>query len=940
MRLVATLLAIFCLSSDGATYYVSSAGSDSADGSYLSPFLTAGKAATVAMNGDSVVVRGPATFDERVTPRSGTTWIGNGYPVLRGFDLTALTNVSVIGFEITHSNTAANYHAVLMSGAGSCLIQDNYIHHVRQGGVRIGTTFGNLNIVRSNYIYSTGWLTGTNYDSAAAVYCFGTNNLIEYNRMARCSDFVSGLGYRNIVRNNRMEDVQTVYFSGTAPHVDGWESQPASTNAAVGSTWLLFEANTVSSNYLADSHALLLQSTAMNQTDAGINVGNAILRGNVVANLGSYVSVVAGWPRGRWYNNTVFGASKVSDDGVSGGTFALTAASNWIAANNIYSSIGIASNTPIYVTNAYSSGLASDYDIRHLSGGFGASESHGTSNNPAFTDTASEDFRLSVGSPAIAAAGPVVSTTSGATNSTSLDVSDASAFSDGWGIADGDRILVGSSAVSVSGVDYVSNRVTLTTAATWTNGAPVRWSSDVGALPYGSLPPSLSGLTFSTNGMSATVSDTNNVRFVEFLVAGVPIGIDYTSPYSVSTSVPYGSPIEARAYPRFSGQSVSKIQDTNSLKTLLVLTEATARGHLGRQFDDWVYQVRREGVWQFVQVIECPRFAGSYSSNTWSTLNYMSNAVRRFNPGAVQIVGRLPGLRIGGFSPDGHNTRCAWSFSWLGCTNLAFTDTTSWGMSGTTVMESNVPGDGTPDELVGAFSIPVAVIDFSGMATNSTPGTFASGYLAGQGACRAVDEDLALRQYFTNNLSYRRQGWTNAQTGLAYSALGVVGEIVTRNPLVTWTQVSNQTNFAGQIPKMLYEQLSLPEFSPDYVDGSGNWVRGFWSVCTKSYNWEGYEGAGSESGVHYPQRRLASGFTDRPLFLVATWMKHNISPPRWFCGASDITVADAIRTSAAAQSGSISFDISDVHGDLTLQIPRYTQAPPGRATVATLTIAH
>lgn len=373
---------------------------------------------------------------------------------------------------------------------------------------------------------------------------------------------------------------------------------------------------------------------------------------------------------------------------------------------------------------------------------------------------------------------------------------------------------------------------------------------------------------------------------------------------------------------------------------LLVLTEPVARGYLGTMFDDWIYQIRREGEWATVHVIECPRFTGGFSSNSWATLNYMSNAVRRLNPSAIQIVGRLPGLRTGGFAPDGHNVRCSWDYSWLGCTNLTFTDTTSWGMAGTTVMESNTAGDGSPDELVGTFSVPVAVIDFSGMATNSGGGTFSSGYLAGQGTCRAIDESYALRSYFTNDLAYRRQVWTNALTGLVYSSIGIASQVSSSNSFLSWTSTGNQTNFGGSNSKMIYEQLTLSEFSPNYVNGAGSWARAFWSVGSKSYNWEQYEGTGSESGVKFPLRRLANGYSVNPVSLVYSWMKHNVSPPRWFVGSSDVTVADAIRTSAAAQSGTISFDISNVFGDLTLKVPRYTEQPPGRATVATLNVAH
>ena len=370
----------------------------------------------------------------------------------------------------------------------------------------------------------------------------------------------------------------------------------------------------------------------------------------------------------------------------------------------------------------------------------------------------------------------------------------------------------------------------------------------------------------------------------------------------------------------------------------VVIIDTTARNYLGTQLDDWAYQVKRETNF-VVRIVETDRWTGDYTNNNWTSINSISNIITRETPDALLLIGRLPFVKIGAFAPDGHNLRAAASRAIFGCTNYTLPDTTSWGLAGTTVMESNVPSDGIPDTLVASFSFPVGVIDFSGMTTNSNVGTFASGYYSGQGACRVVDERNALKLYFTNNLAYRRKQWTNSWTGLLYSPIANSSSVSASNTVVTWTTTVAQTNISGGNWKFVWEQLTLPDFSPNYVTDAGSWVRAFWIVSTKSYNWEGYEGKGAESGVKYPQRHLIPGLDNATPCLVYSWSKSTFGvTPTWTIKSTDVTVADAMRSSAASQGGVVTLDIFNVWGDLTLQIPQYTQQAPGASRVGTLSV--
>ena len=174
---------------------------------------------------------------------------------------------------------------------------------------------------------------------------------------------------------------------------------------------------------------------------------------------------------------------------------------------------------------------------------------------------------------------------------------------------------------------------------------------------------------------------------------------------------------------------------------------------------------------------------------------------------------------------------------------------------------------------------------------------------------------------------------------MLYSPIANSSSVSASNTVVTWTTTVAQTNISGGNWKFVWEQLTLPDFSPNYVTDAGSWVRAFWIVSTKSYNWEGYEGKGAESGVKYPQRHLIPGLDNATPCLVYSWSKSTFGvTPTWTIKSTDVTVADAMRSSAASQGGVVTLDIFNVWGDLTLQIPQYTQQAPGASRVGTLSV--
>jgi hypothetical protein len=100
------------------------------------------------------------------------------------------------------------------------------------------------------------------------------------------------------------------------------------------------------------------------------------------------------------------------------------------------------------------------------------------------------NFGLRDGSPAIDAGRPVTSAMESGSGSTSIIVEDARFFCDGFGVADGDLIKIGSGeAVRIASIDTLSNTITLESPRSWNNGDGVHLAyegaaPDIGAFEF------------------------------------------------------------------------------------------------------------------------------------------------------------------------------------------------------------------------------------------------------------------------------------------------------------------------------------------------------------------------------------------------------------------------------------------------------------------------
>jgi hypothetical protein len=382
----------------------------------------------------------------------------------------------------------------------------------------------------------------------------------------------------------------------------------------------------------------------------------------------------------------------------------------------------------------------------------------------------------------------------------------------------------------------------------------------------------------------------------------------------------------------------SAISACGATKTLLILEDQTAVGLCDKIYRDWLNEIAGGG-WR-IKRVPIPRWDRNWASNNWVSLNLMSNAVVWANPDAVQVFGSLPFLQTYAHAADGHEYRRAWTDAQLGCTNIVYTDETMFFTEGTvqgqpSVIGTNAPGDGFPDQVGARFHIPVSRIDAAGMPLVGGAGNFASGYLAGTYRMPAIDEGLWLRRYLTSNVAYRRREFTFAELGQIESA-GWLNHatISAANTSVTWSNVLPD-GFAGTTNRLAYVHTEWGSASPNYITSEGVAKLSCIHIVYKSYHME------VAAGENYLGRVLFPGWWVRPLAFVAAWGYGDTGQnPYWSGRAEDETVADFIRSSVLQASGTnpptALFYRHWIVGDVTLPIDPITTNPVGTTEASTL----
>lgn len=551
------LILIFVLTWDviGSTFYVRTDGSNSNDGlsnASGGAWLTIGYAESQMQAGDVIRVQ-TGTYNERVAVAgvSGTsddwiTFVADGQVVCRGFDLTGVSYIRLVGFEITH-NTLDYQRGITMAGTcANIQIIDNYIHNVYRDGIVAASTGSAVSYVtiRGNTFEYIGQVPGVNTNAACvgigSAYITPHHWLVEYNTISKAPDFVNVFGTNVIVRNNYLHDFQNAYWNTTdaAWHSDMF--QTGSDGAVVGTRHQVYERNFTGDSTEAHSHFALWQDTV----SAGDT--NILVRGNVAFNFGSGGVGVIGVDKVSIYNNTFYKLCQISPGAISifykGGSSATNYTYDNLVANTLIYDRGLSTDALVLGSGADPSTATFTHNLGYISG---AESSYVSTSDPLLVDVSTKSFRLQAGSPAIDAGTNLVSITSADGSGTSFDVNDGQLLIDGWGLVDGDTVTVGATTTRITGIS--ENTVTVADSVTWTEGDPVSWgtdtSPDIGAFPYGSAELTAASIIRAED--TYTVNVTGDARGVWFYVDGIPTTWDATPPYAATIA---SGTVTAKAY--------------------------------------------------------------------------------------------------------------------------------------------------------------------------------------------------------------------------------------------------------------------------------------------------------------------------------------------------------------------------------------------------------
>jgi hypothetical protein len=521
------------------------------------PWKTIGRANGTLKAGDTVAI-GAGTYEEEISPQNSgapkapITYVARAgdRPVVRHVMLLRREYVRIMGIEITQ-NTNAYRHGIEIYASHHCEILNNYIHHTAGQGIRNNAYYGssNYNIIRGNTITYTGYPQDLPGEARGhtAINLLCQHTLIEYNDISHATDFINTNGGYNIIRNNYLHNFRNTDFpdgSGDAAHVDIW--QPYGVPGDLSDHNVL-EYNWASDNLELNSHFAQIRD----ETRPRSGEKEFIIRGNVALRMGSYACQFGAIDNVHVYNNTfvdlcrarpadrrawvTIGFNTEGDD-PSTGSYVL---------NNIFYAVCRPDGGRIISVGEGCSAVMSNNACEESGGHASCSVTSGI----RFADYAHDDLHLRSDSLAIYAGRPMTTVTSPAGHGTSFAVEEAGFFCDGFSIARGDLIRVGNhGTATISEVDDVTNTIAVSAPISWDKGDPVVLAyqdarPDIGAYEYSA--DHSYGVTLETPAviapgrarLTASVSHPENVRFVEFYVDNMPVGVDATEPFSTDWHV-------------------------------------------------------------------------------------------------------------------------------------------------------------------------------------------------------------------------------------------------------------------------------------------------------------------------------------------------------------------------------------------------------------------
>ncbi len=384
-----------------------------------------------------ITVKNSKTFDPDT--RTGNTHYGIFF-YMKVYDSTIINNHAAYALPEAQSygiEVSTDYPGAQANGARRIVIRDNEVDHNESQGIHTWNAVGVL--ISGNYLHDNG-ATGIQIED-------GSENIV--------------------VENNLSEDNAQAYEYETGAWID------SSKNVLVRNN--ILNSNKIGLNITASDRVIVHDNTVSLNNRGAENLLNAA--GLIVKNGVSNVAIT----QNTFYSNS---ASSAQLGGVNFGS-AKSSCENISFKNNIVSETVSRKD----LMQAACSNFASDYNdvfnTRTLSITWNESnydwssylaasgqDAYSLTQDPLFVDPAALDLQLRPSSPLIGR-GVILARTTSAGSGIVVTVTDASYFSDGFGIGGGDPIVIGGKQVTIAAVDYASHVLTIDRTITWKNGDAV-----------------------------------------------------------------------------------------------------------------------------------------------------------------------------------------------------------------------------------------------------------------------------------------------------------------------------------------------------------------------------------------------------------------------------------------------------------------------------------
>lgn len=541
-RFAVILFILFCTSfANAAVYHVDNVNDGTGDtGSEAAPFDTiAACSSAMSASGDDTCFIHAGTYAETLNVKSGTEGHKNTYAayqngtvlVTGGTVVYGKTDFRIIGLSFTGGSS----YTMLLNNTNRADILYNTFYNTASVPLYNNATYNGATylVIRGNTITMPGCIASESASCVGthAIDAHGSYNLIEYNKIYRPGgDYINTWLHSSIIRNNYMYDFSFDYFPGNSGFAHPDIAQIYGT--AKFPTYNLF----IESNYIkdiddADGHFIQLKRTTT-VTEADTNWRDLTIRGNLGNAVGEYFHELSGIDSARIYNNTLI-------DFVSNSTIGHNAISSAYHFNNLFYEANSIPLDPYTTRTTYGTSSITASNNACTIGSTHASCAVTT--DPLLTNYGAGNFTIQTGSPA-KNTGKAITLANGAAAeaTTTLVVDDAEYFTDGFTLTGGDIIKIGANdPVTISAINYGTKTITISTAQTWADNAEIYWrdqdaTPDIGAWEYKASHALTGTWALSEGTVTVTPSDATLVRFVEVSENGVPVGTDYSSPYTVA----------------------------------------------------------------------------------------------------------------------------------------------------------------------------------------------------------------------------------------------------------------------------------------------------------------------------------------------------------------------------------------------------------------------